>query len=140
MPQKIRDVMSSDPVSLPVSTPIQQAARTMRDQDIGDVIVLDDADQICGIVTDRDIVVRALAEGKDPSETLVGEVCSRNLATVSADDEVGDVIRLMSERAIRRVPVVEEGRAIGIVSIGDLAVTQDPDSALADISSAPANE
>lgn len=94
---------------------------------------------MCGIVTDRDIVIRALAVGKDPSETLLGEICSRDLQTVSAEDSVGDVVRLMSEKAIRRVPVVEEGRPVGIVSLGDLAATQDPDSALADISSAPPN-
>jgi len=139
MTQKIRDVMSNDPVMLQVSTPIQEAARTVRDEDIGDVIVLDDSDQVCGIVTDRDIVIRALAVGKDPSETLLGEICSRDLQTVSAEDSVGDVVRLMSEKAIRRVPVVEEGRPVGIVSLGDLAATQDPDSALADISSAPPN-
>lgn len=139
MIQKIRDVMTTDPVALPTNTPIQQAARTMRDEEIGDVIVLDDSDQVCGIVTDRDIVVRALAEGKEASETLLGEICSRDLQTVSAEDSVGDVVRLMTEKAIRRVPVVDKGRPVGIVSIGDLAATQDPESALGDISAAPPN-
>jgi CBS domain-containing protein len=135
----IRDVMSTEPVAMSMSTSLHEAAKAMRDQEIGDVIVLDDSDQICGIVTDRDIVVRALAEGKEASETLLGEICSRDVETVAPDDSVGDVVRLMSEKAIRRVPVVEGGRPVGIVSIGDLATTQDPESALADISSAPPN-
>lgn len=140
MAQMIRDVMSTDPVALPMNTPIEEAARKMRDDDIGNVIVLDDSDQVWGIVTDRDIVVRALAEGKNVSQTNLGEICSRDVETVSADDSVGDVVRLMTQKAIRRVPVVDGGRPVGIVSLGDLAATHDPDSGLADISTAPPND
>ncbi len=111
----------------------------MRDQDIGDVIVLDDGDQLCGIVTDRDIAVRVVAEGRNPQEVKVGQICSRDLTTVSPNDDVGAAVKLMSQKAIRRVPVVDKGRPVGIVSIGDLAVDRDPDSALADISSAKPN-
>jgi signal-transduction protein with cAMP-binding, CBS, and nucleotidyltransferase domain len=139
MGQSIRDVMSTDPVVLQQGASIQEAAQAMREQDIGDVIVLDDSQQICGIVTDRDIVVRAVAPGQDPQSLTIGEICSRDLKTLSPDDQVGDAVKVMSEQAIRRLPVVDKGRPIGIVSLGDLAVTRDPDSVLADISAAPAD-
>jgi CBS domain-containing protein len=103
------------------------------------VIVVED-EQLFGILTDRDIVVRVLAEGRDPETTPVGDICSRELTTVRPTDSVGDVVRVMREKAIRRLPVVEEsGEVIGIVSIGDVAVERDRHSALADISAAPPN-
>lgn len=139
MAQSIMEVMTTDPITIPQRASVQEAAQAMRDSDIGDVIVLDDSEQVCGIVTDRDIAVRFVAEGKDPAGTLLGEIYSRELQTLSPKDSVGDAVRLMSEKAIRRLPVVDEGKPVGIVSIGDLAATQDPDSALADISAAPPN-
>jgi len=105
----------------------------MRERDIGDVIVLED-DRVVGILTDRDIVVRAVAEGRTPTETRVGDIGSRDPETLRPDDTVEDAVRIMREKAVRRIPVVENGRPIGIVSIGDLAVETDTDSALADIS------
>ena len=110
----------------------------MRDQAIGDVIVLKDG-AICGIVTDRDITVRAVAEGRDPKSTPVGDICTEGLATVTPDASVAEAVELMRSKAVRRLPVVEGGKPIGIVSIGDLAVERDPKSALADISSADPN-
>ncbi len=132
----VQDVMTTDPVALDASEPVVEAARRMKDQDIGDVIVVDGG-QICGVVTDRDIVVRVLAEGRDPAETRLGDVCSRDVATVSPGDDLTAAGDLMRERAIRRVPVVEDGRPVGIISIGDLAIERDPDSALSHISAAP---
>lgn len=134
----IRDHMTPDPVVLAARTPLAEAAKRMRDDDIGDVLV-EDGGQLVGVATDRDIVVRAVAEGADPGTATLAEVCSGGLVTVSPDDSVVDVERLMREHAIRRVPVVEGGRAVGMVSIGDLAVDLDAESALADISAAPAN-
>ena len=139
MKNKIRDVMTADPVSLPTGSTLVDAARAMRDSDIGDVIVLDDDGQVCGIVTDRDIVIRALAEGREASSTKLGDICTRDPATLSSEDSVADAIRLMSGKAVRRVPVVDAGRPVGIVTIGDLAIDRDPDSALADISEAKPN-
>lgn len=139
MKDKIKDVMTADPVSLPRDSSLADAARAMRDADIGDVIVLEDNGQLCGIVTDRDIVIRALAEGREASATKLGDICSRDPATLSSEDSVSDAVRLMSGKAIRRVPVVENGKPVGIVSIGDLAIERDPDSALADISEAKPN-
>ncbi len=139
MTKKIRDVMTADPVSLPTSASLVDAARAMRESDIGDVIVLDDDAKVCGIVTDRDIVVRALADGREASATTLADICTRDLETLSPEDSASDAVRLMSSKAIRRVPVVEDGKPVGIVSIGDLAIEQDPDSALADISEAKPN-
>lgn len=139
MAQSIQQVMSADPVTLAMSASVHEAAKAMRDLDIGDVVVLDDSGSVSGIVTDRDIAIRAVAERADISDMTVGEICSRDLQMLSPSDSVGDAVRLMTEKAIRRLPIVEDGRPVGIVSLGDLAATQDPESGLADISSAPAN-
>jgi CBS domain-containing protein len=139
VPQSIRELMTANPVALTSSSPLNEAAQQMKQRDIGDVIVLDEG-TVCGVVTDRDIVVRALAEDKDPASTTLGEICSRDLISLSPSDSVEDAIRLMRERAIRRLPIVEAGQPVGIVSIGDLAVARDATSALADISSARPNE
>jgi CBS domain-containing protein len=138
MAQIIRDVMTRDPVSIPAASSVADAARAMRDANIGDVIVLKDS-QVCGILTDRDIVVRGVAEGRDLAATKVGDICSQELTSVSPMDEVEQAIFLMRDNAVRRLPVVEGGKPIGIVSIGDLAIERDPHSALGIISAAPPN-
>jgi CBS domain-containing protein len=117
---------------------LDDAARRMKDRNIGDVIVLDGA-VVCGVVTDRDIVVRAVAEGLDPKSTTLGEICSRELVTVHPDDSVKDAVQLMRAHALRRLPVLDGFNPVGIVSIGDLAIERDAGSALADISSAAPN-
>jgi len=139
MTERIRDVMTTNPQTLPESTIVREAAETMRANDIGDVIVNDDNGQLTGILTDRDIVVRVVAEGRDPRATRIGDIASRELTAVSPDDPLDRAVQLMRERAIRRLPVVEQGKPVGIVSLGDLALYRDPDSALADISAAPPN-
>lgn len=138
MAQSIRDVMTPDPVTVRATSSVKDAACAMRDANIGDVIVLQD-DQICGILTDRDIVVCAVAEGRDPATTKVADICSQELTTASPTDDVDKAVLLMRNRAIRRLPVVEGGKAVGIVSIGDLAIERDPHSALGRISAAPPN-
>ena len=90
-------------------------------------------------MTDRDIAIRAVADRKDPSTTAVGEIASEQLASSTPDDTVERAIELVRKRALRRLPVVEDDRTVGILSIGDLAVQRDPSSALADISAAPPN-
>jgi len=137
MAQRIEDVMTPNPATLPSSANLVAASRAMRDYDVGSVVVLEDG-KPCGIVTDRDIVVRGLAAGKNP-DTPLADICSRELITVSRDDGVDDAIRLMREKALRRLPVVDRETVVGVVSIGDLAVRRDPESALADISSARPN-
>ena len=138
MAQQIRDLMTPNPVALPGTASVHEAARAMRDADIGDVIVIEN-NQVCGIVTDRDIVVRTLAEARDPATTTLADICSHALLTVSPTDSVEEAVRLMRTHAIRRLPVVEGGQPVGIVSLGDLAVERDPGSALGDISSTPPN-
>jgi CBS domain-containing protein len=111
----------------------------MRDGNIGDIIVLEEG-SVSGIVTDRDIVVRVIADGRDPGQVPLRDICSTDLTLLSPTDKVSDAVRLMRERAIRRLPVVQEGRPVGVVSIGDLAMERDERSALADISAAPPNQ
>ena len=110
----------------------------MRDEDIGVLIVVNHG-SIRGVLTDRDVVVRAVAEGRDPKSIKVGEIVSEDVATVTPDEPVDKVVSLMREKAIRRVPVVDGSRPVGVVSIGDLAVERDSKSALADISAAEPN-
>ncbi len=140
MARQIRDVMTKNPVTLSVNSTVAEAARCMRDEEIGDVLVVEEDGNLCGIVTDRDIVVRCLAEGGDPETTDLGRVASQNMITVDPDDDVEDAIDRMQEKAIRRVVVVEEGKPVGIVTLGDLAVEREPDSVLGQVSAAPANQ
>lgn len=138
MSQKARDVMTHRPICLPADASVSKAARLMRDQAIGDVLVTKDG-HLCGVVTDRDIVVRAVAEARDPDSTPLGSLCSSDLFTVRPDQNADEVIRLMREQAVRRVPVVEDGLPVGIVSLGDMALERDPGSPLSEISGAPPN-
>jgi CBS domain-containing protein len=133
MVQKVSDLMTSAPVTLSSGQPVADAARAMRDNGIGDVLVMDDG-QLRGVVTDRDIVVRVIADGRDPGNTPVGEVCSPDLVTVRPDEDADTAVRRMRERSVRRVPVVENGQPVGVLSIGDMAIERDERSALADIS------
>jgi CBS domain-containing protein len=139
MNDNIRDIMTPNPHTIQPSASVLDAAQIMRKSDVGDVIVVE-GKRLFGILTDRDIVVRALAEGRDPESTRVSDICSRELTTVQATASVGTVVRTMREKAVRRLPVVEEtGEVVGIVSLGDVAVGRDRHSALADISAAPPN-
>ena len=138
MTQQIRDLMTPNPVVLPGTASVHEAARAMRDADIGDVIVIENQ-RVCGIITDRDIVMRTLAEARDPATTTLADICSHPLLVVSPTDSVEKAVYLMSTHALRRLPVVEGGQPVGIVSLGDLAVERAPSSALGDISAAPPN-
>jgi CBS domain-containing protein len=100
------------------------------------VLVTED-DHLRGLVTDRDIVVRAVAAGRDMTTTTVSEVCSAELFTVTPAEDAEAAVRLMREHAVRRVPVVDGDRPVGVVSIGDMAVERDEHSVLADISAQP---
>jgi CBS domain-containing protein len=135
MGRTVQEVMTRDPRTVSPSDSIVDAARVMNEADIGDVIVAE-GDEIQCIVTDRDIVVRAIAEGRDPQSTTVSDVCTPSLETIEPSASVDDALRKMREADIRRLPVVEDGRPVGIVSLGDLAVEREPDSTLADISAA----
>jgi CBS domain-containing protein len=138
MAKKIREVMTDHPVTVSPGTSVREVAALMREHDVGDVLVVD-GDRLLGLITDRDLVVRAVGVGRDPASTPVGEICSPDLVTVGPDDDEGRAVQLMREHAIRRLPVVADGRPLGVVSIGDLAIDRDERSALADISAAPPN-
>jgi CBS domain-containing protein len=138
MAQSIRNVMYANPITMSSTSTVAEAAHKMREADIGNVIVLE-GDRLYGIVTDRDIVVRAIAEGRNPATAKLGDICSHDMTTLDPTDTVEDAVRLMREKAIRRLPVVEKGKPVGIVSLGDLALTQDPHSALGNISAASPN-
>jgi CBS domain-containing protein len=140
MAQAIKDVMTPDPVCVDPHASAADAARSMRDVDSGAILVAEDG-HLKGLLTDRDIVVRAIAEGRDPATVHVHEICSSDVQALRPDDDVDRAIQLMRDRHVRRIPVVDEGdHPVGIVSIGDLALVRDQTSALADISGAPANQ
>lgn len=139
MPQRVSEVMTPDPVTLESSTDLFTAAQALRDNDIGDVVVTKPDGSLCGIVTDRDLVVRGMAEGLDSMSASLEDVCSHRLVTVGPDDAIAAAVKLMEDNAIRRLPVVEDGNLVGIISIGDLAVERDPESALGEISAAAPN-
>jgi CBS domain-containing protein len=137
MADTIREVMSENPTSVEASATIQEAAQLMDKEDIGNVLVVENG-EVQGIVTDRDIVVRVLAQGNGP-DASVREACTTDLETLGPDDSIEDAIKKMEQGDIRRLPVVEDGKPVGIVTLGDLAQARDQDSALADISSANPN-
>lgn len=138
MAKRILDIMTPNPMTLPTTASLIDTAVAMRDADVGAVVVLENG-RVCGIVTDRDIVVRGIASGNYPATITLGEICSRDLTTLSPEDDVEDAVHLMREKAVRRLPVVEHGQPVGIVSLGDLAIEKDPHSALGTISAAPPN-
>lgn len=136
MGQQVKEVMTTRPITLDRDASLVEAARVMRDRGIGDVIVVE-GDDAEGIVTDRDIVIRGVAEGADPNTTRVEQVVSGDLTSVAPDDPVERAIELMREKAVRRLPVLEGGKPVGVVSLGDLALHQDAGSVLAHISDEP---
>ncbi len=138
MATSINELMTHDPRSIAGDSTLLDAARLMRDDDIG-ALVVEREGAVAGIVTDRDIVVRAVAEGRDPGSTRVADVASMEAVTVTPDQSVEDVRRLMREHDVRRVVVEQDGRAAGIFSLGDLAVAGDADAELTDISAASPN-
>jgi CBS domain-containing protein len=134
----IKDIMTKNVQALSRQANLREVASLMKEWQIGDVIVTDEAGKLFGIVTDRDLVVRVIAEGRDPQKVSAGEICSQSdLVTLDTDATIEDAVELMRDKAIRRIPVVKSGAPVGIVSIGDLAQAKDPQSALGKISGAP---
>ena len=137
MAQTVNEVMTHDPETVEPSASLLEVARRMRDTDVGAILVVEKG-RVSGIVTDRDIVVRGLADGREP-DSPVGDLCTTDPVTVTPDQKLEDAIQTMRADNVRRVPVIQDGRPAGILSIGDLAVERDQDSALADISAASPN-
>jgi CBS domain-containing protein len=134
----MRDIMSPAPVCMASGESVSAAAKAMKDRGIGTVLVLFDG-RLGGLLTDRDITVRVLAEDLDPLTTRVGDICSGELAVLGPDDDVEQAGRLVRERAIRRIPIMEDGTPVGVVSIGDLALEKDDRPALSGVSAARPN-
>jgi CBS domain-containing protein len=118
---QVREIMTSDVAYATPDTTLEEIAVVMRDENVGAIPVLDD-EVLIGIVTDRDIVVRCIAEGKDASECTAEDVLSENLETVEPEDDAEEAARIMASRQIRRLPVLEDGKLVGMVSLGDIAV------------------
>jgi signal-transduction protein with cAMP-binding, CBS, and nucleotidyltransferase domain len=138
MAQLVRDVVTPSPVALPATATWVEAALAMRDFAVGDVLGLDTG-RICGIVMERDLTVRGIANGDHPETVKLAEIGSRELTTLSPTDRVEDAVRDTREKVISRLPAVENGQPNGIVSLGDLAIAREPHSALSDLSAAPPN-
>ncbi|MEU0597172.1 CBS domain-containing protein [Streptomyces sp. NPDC006393] len=139
MAQHVRDIMTSRLVTVEPQTSVTAAAQKMRDEDIGIVLVCE-GDELRGVVSDRDLVIRSLAEGGDQEKRTVASACSADLFTLTPDEDLDTAVQMMREHAVHRIPVVDQGHPVGIVSIGDLAIERDPRSALGGISSAEPNE
>ena len=121
MAETIRDVMTGSPRTIDSAGSAVDAARLMRDEDVG-LIPIVETDRLVGTVTDRDIAVRLVAEGKSPESTRVADIASRELVTIDPDQDVDEAMRLMSKHQVRRLPVVEEdGKFVGIVAQADIA-------------------
>ncbi|WP_412543934.1 CBS domain-containing protein [Longispora sp. K20-0274] len=132
----VRNLMTRGPICLPADATLTEAAEHMADHDIGDVLVLD-GDTLRGILTDRDLVVRAIAAGLDMDSTTVGQLATGHPLVLGPEDPVEFALRLMRQHAVRRLPVCAEGgRPVGILTLGDLAEDRAPASALAAICAA----
>ena len=132
MDAKVRDVMTPGPIGVDYDQSVGEAARAMRDWGVGAILVVSNG-SLYGLVTDRDLVVRAVAEARGAEEP-VGPLSSGNLIGVDADADVHEAMRLMRQHGVRRLPVLEDGQVAGIVSLGDLAMQDEPDLAFAQLS------
>jgi len=126
MVNSVREAMTEDPRSIGTSTSVVEAARLMRDEHIGSLPITD-GDTLVGMITDRDITTRVVAEAADLATTSVGDVHSQDLISVEPDKDLEEALRLMARHQIRRLPVVEGGRLVGIVAQADIALTLSED-------------
>ena len=120
MAKRVQQLMTSDPCSIDVDKSVAYAAKMMRDENVG-VAPIVEGDRLVGTVTDRDIVVRVIAEGKNPESTMVREVASTDLVTVEPQQDLDEALKLMAKHQVRRLPVVERGRLVGVVAQADVA-------------------
>ena len=137
MADTIRDLLKGDPVTVEADATVEDAAKLMDEKDIGNVLVVENG-EVQGIATDRDIVVRVIAKGNGP-DASVSDAATTDLETLEPDASIEDAIKKMEQGNVRRLPVVEDGKPVGVISLGDLAQARDQDSALADISAASPN-
>lgn len=119
---KVSDLMTTEVETVQMNSTLEEAASIMKVENVGAIPVVDEDDDLVGIITDRDIVVRCVADGKNPADTNVEEVLTHELETIEPDVDIEEAARLMADKQIRRLPVCEEGELVGMLSIGDLAV------------------
>ena len=124
---EIREVMTSDPRTVTADSSVAEAARLMRDEDTG-IAPITEGERLVGVITDRDIAIAVVAEGKDPQSTKVTEIAARDLVTIDPQQELDEALRLMAQHQVRRLPVVEEdGKLVGILAQADIARHADPE-------------
>jgi CBS domain-containing protein len=124
---QIRELMTVKPRTVKPGDSVVEAAKLMRGEDAG-IAPIVDGDRLVGVITDRDIAIRVVAEGRDPASTKVDEVASQNVVTVDPQQELDEALRLMAHHQLRRLPVVEEdGKLVGIVAQADVARHADAD-------------
>jgi CBS domain-containing protein len=123
MAKSVRDSMTADPRSIGASASVVEAARIMREEHIGSLPVTDD-EKLVGMITDRDITTRVVAEAADPNRMSVGDVYSRDLISVESDKDLEEAVQLMARHQVRRLPVVENGGLVGIVAQADIALRE----------------
>ena len=125
MTRHVRDAMTPTVRTASPSQSVAEAARVMANEDVGSIPVVED-DRLIGILTDRDIVVRAVAEGRDPQTVMVDEIASRELVTVEPDQSLDEALKLMAQHQVRRLPVVEDERLVGMLAQADVAIEAKP--------------
>ncbi len=123
MAKSVREAMTEDPRSIGTSASVVEAARLMREAHIGSLPITD-GEQLVGMITDRDITTRVVAEAGNPKNTSVGDVCSRDVISVEPDKDLEEALQLMARHQVRRLPVVENGRLVGIVAQADVALRE----------------
>jgi CBS domain-containing protein len=120
MGKSIRDVMSTSPCAIDADKPVAYAAKMMKQEDVGLAPIVE-GERLVGTLTDRDIVVRVVAEGKDPQTVTAREVASTDLVTIDPQQDLDEALQLMASKQVRRLPVVEEGRLVGVLAQADIA-------------------
>jgi CBS domain-containing protein len=120
---QVRELMTPDPEHLSAGDTLVTAAQRMRDADVGSLPICDDGGQVTGIVTDRDIVVKCIADGGDPSTATVGSIASEMVYTVGPDDQIENALSVMEDHQVRRLPIVENGKLVGMLAQADVART-----------------
>jgi CBS domain-containing protein len=138
MAETVSDVMTPNPVAMSSDTPVTEAAKAMKDMRIGSVVVME-GDKPCGIVTDRDITVRAVASGGDPAKIMLADICSRKIVAVRPDQSVEDAMQMMKSHDVKRVLVMNENKLEGIVSLSDMSRRGEGEDVQEDISRAEPN-
>lgn len=121
MGKSVKDAMTSDVKTAAPSVSLADAAKLMKQEDVGSVPVVD-GERLIGMLTDRDIVVRGIADGSDPHAVRAGDIASRDIVTVRPDDDLEEALRLMAQHQVRRLPVVDDGHLVGVLAQADVAL------------------